>query len=157
MARRKKRSESEFDAVPKTPIKHQVLVVACGIAGIALALLIRQYTGTSVAEAQVAASRGEAAPESRNGATTKLSEEALPRVERPQHDVMAVVNGEDIRRDALALACVDRRCRSPQLFCAPGNNSHHSQDIQNVRSNHGENPSLHAGAASSEIAGHPPY
>ena len=32
----------------------------------------------------------------------------LPRLERPQHDVMAVVNGQDIRRDALATACVER-------------------------------------------------
>ena len=36
------------------------------------------------------------------------NQDALPRPERPKHDVMAVVNGEDIRRDALAAACVDR-------------------------------------------------
>jgi parvulin-like peptidyl-prolyl isomerase len=32
----------------------------------------------------------------------------MPRAERPQHDVMAVVNGQDIRRDALATACCER-------------------------------------------------
>jgi parvulin-like peptidyl-prolyl isomerase len=32
----------------------------------------------------------------------------LPKVEKPQHQVMAVVNGQDIRRDALGTACVER-------------------------------------------------
>jgi parvulin-like peptidyl-prolyl isomerase len=116
MARKQKLSNSELDSIPKAPLKHQVLVVACGVAGIAVALVIRSYTGTPVAEAQVVAQQQTAKPQAAKGTHPGNSAQGnaaqasaeLPRVERPKHDVMAVVNGQDIRREALAAACVDR-------------------------------------------------
>ena len=53
-------------------------------------------------------------PQSRNPPRRKLPPRARQRPERaakidaPKHDVMAIVNGQDIRREALAAACVDR-------------------------------------------------
>jgi parvulin-like peptidyl-prolyl isomerase len=82
--------------------KQRVWVIACGVAGLAVAVAVRSYTGTPTADAQIFGSRSEATVAKPQAA------DALPRPERPQHDVMAVVNGEDIRRDALGAACVDR-------------------------------------------------
>jgi parvulin-like peptidyl-prolyl isomerase len=79
-----------------------VWVVACGLAGLAAAVAVRSYVGTSVADAQIFGSRSAAAVAKPQAA------DALPRPERPKHDVMAVVNGEDVRREALGAACVDR-------------------------------------------------
>ncbi|MGE3244488.1 MAG: peptidylprolyl isomerase [Pirellulales bacterium] len=84
--------------------KQRWIVVGCGVAGLAVALAIRTYTGTPIADAQVVGGNGQAGKSQGTG----KNPDALPRVERPQHDVMAVVNGEDIRREALAAACVDR-------------------------------------------------
>jgi parvulin-like peptidyl-prolyl isomerase len=57
----------------------------------------------------VALRQGTGAPEAEAKAPTvqKASAEE-PRYERPNHDVMAVVNGQDIRRDSLAHACMER-------------------------------------------------
>jgi parvulin-like peptidyl-prolyl isomerase len=82
--------------------KQRVWVVACGLAGLAVAVVVRSYTGTPTADAQIFGSRSAASDAKPQAA------EALPRPERPKHDVMAVVNGEDIRREALGAACVDR-------------------------------------------------
>lgn len=62
-------------------------------------------TQQPTADAQKAAKPQQAAAQ--NGAAQQTSAE-MPRPGRPQHDVMAVVNGQDIRRDALASACIDR-------------------------------------------------
>lgn len=89
--------------------KQRLVVIACGVAGLLAAIAIRSYTGTPKADAQVFSGRGEADAKPQAASSAKHTKEApLPRVERPTHDVMAVVNGEDIRRDALAAACVDR-------------------------------------------------
>ena len=90
--------------------KQRLWVVACGVAGLAAAIAIRSYTGTPKADAQIFGSHSAAAsakPQAAKG-TVAQDPDALPRPERPKHDVMAVVNGEDIRREALAAACVDR-------------------------------------------------
>jgi hypothetical protein len=101
---------TESDVVRKARRKQRLIVVACGVAGLAVALAIRSYTGTPEADAQVFGGHANEAPGKSAAATkaTGKSADALPRPERPKHDVMAVVNGEDIRRDALAAACVDR-------------------------------------------------
>jgi len=44
--------------------------------------------------------------QSERAAATSAGESALPRVERPQHDVMALVNGQDISRRDLIDACI---------------------------------------------------
>ena len=76
--------------------------------------MLRYTTGTSSAEAKsrirFAQGTGAAAggpAKGRHGRAQQASAQ-LPRHERPKHDVMAVVNGQDIRRDALASACVER-------------------------------------------------
>jgi parvulin-like peptidyl-prolyl isomerase len=85
--------------------KRRVAFAASGLAVVGLAFLLRYLTATS-AEAQL--------PNPFRGnetSTTPAAKQAtahLPSHERPKHDVMAVVNGQDIRRDALATACVER-------------------------------------------------
>jgi parvulin-like peptidyl-prolyl isomerase len=110
MARKVESVVTESDVVRKARRKQRLIVVACGVAGLAVALVIRSYTGTPEADAQVFGGHANEAPAKSAAATksTGKSADALPRPERPKHDVMAVVNGEDIRRDALAAACVDR-------------------------------------------------
>ena len=90
--------------------KQRLVVIACGVAGLAVAIAIRSYTGIPKADAQIFGGRSaqaDAKPQAAGG-TKDANPDALPRPERPKHDVMAVVNGEDIRREALAAACVDR-------------------------------------------------
>jgi parvulin-like peptidyl-prolyl isomerase len=91
--------------------KQRLVVIGCGVAGLLVAIAVRNFTGTPKADAQVFGSRGAAQTEAQNAkpqAAKGAKEAPMPRPERPKHDVMAVVNGEDIRREALAAACVDR-------------------------------------------------
>jgi parvulin-like peptidyl-prolyl isomerase len=79
----------------------RLLMIASGAAVVGLCVAVRSYTGTASAVAQ-------SPPAPAEGQAATSAPDELPRVEQPQHDVMAVVNGQDIRRDALAAACVDR-------------------------------------------------
>jgi parvulin-like peptidyl-prolyl isomerase len=88
--------------------KQRLVVIGCGVAGLLVAIVVRNFTGTPKADAQVFGSRGAAAADAKPQAAKVAKEAPMPRPERPKHDVMAVVNGEDIRREALAAACVDR-------------------------------------------------
>jgi parvulin-like peptidyl-prolyl isomerase len=91
--------------------KRRIALVASALAVVGLCFLIRGITSDRAANAQLPnpfkskTAKPQAAAEEKNA--SKNSDE-LPRVERPKHDVMAVVNGQDIRRDALATACVER-------------------------------------------------
>lgn len=91
--------------------KRRIAYAASAFAVIGLCFLIRGITNNTSAEAQLPNPfRGDSAKPQAAGeeqGTAKNSDE-LPRPERPKHDVMAVVNGQDIRRDALATACVER-------------------------------------------------
>jgi len=91
--------------------KRRIAYAASAFAVVGLCFLIRGITSDTPAEAQLPnLFRGKPAQEQSvdaQQATAKNGEE-LPRPERPKHDVMAVVNGQDIRRDALATACVER-------------------------------------------------
>jgi len=91
--------------------KRRIAFLTSAIAVIALCFLIRGITSDRAANAQLPNPfRGKnAKPQASAGeqGSAKNGDE-LPRVERPKHDVMAVVNGQDIRRDALATACVER-------------------------------------------------
>lgn len=80
--------------------RHQLgWMVAAGVV-LALVLQFRDVEGDRAAVAQSA--RGsQAAPPTQ-------SEQALPRKEHPPHDVMALVNGQDISRKDLINACVKR-------------------------------------------------
>jgi parvulin-like peptidyl-prolyl isomerase len=118
------RMEALRETVPAGSANHSwrrrlvFVTSACGVLG--LALLVRLVVGTDAAEAQLPnpfrASKGNQKPAVQQTANaagaqaagTQQARAELPRRERPEHDVMAVVNGQDIRRDALASACVDR-------------------------------------------------
>ena len=65
---------------------------------LAVAALVRHGAGGREAAAQTPATK--TAP--------PVAEAPLPRVGRPEHDVMAIVNGEDVSRQKLADACVRR-------------------------------------------------
>ena len=96
--------------------KQFVLFAASGVAIVGLCIAIRSLVGSTAAEAQIPnpfRSRGpqQSGAQQANAAQPNQAKQAaaqMPRRERPKHDVMAVVNGHDIRRDALASACVDR-------------------------------------------------
>ncbi len=118
MARKDARSRN---VVPSTQQranwKRRVAYAASGLAVIALCVAIRSVVGTTPAKAQIPnpfSNRSTARPAAdapSAGQTAQPAKQAsadMPRRERPQHDVMAVVNGTDIRRDALANACVER-------------------------------------------------
>lgn len=79
--------------------KHQLgWMVAAGVV-LALVLQFRGVEGDRAAVAQSARSSQAAPPQ---------AEQAMPRKEHPQHDVMALVNGQDISRKDLINACVKR-------------------------------------------------
>jgi parvulin-like peptidyl-prolyl isomerase len=85
--------------------QRRLVIALSSMAVIGLCVAARSLVGSSPAEAQVPnpfANRAVAKDGADNGP------DQLPVIDQPQHDVMATVNGEDIRRDALATACVDR-------------------------------------------------
>ena len=109
------RATSEIKSTPQTKKwKRRLLFAASGLAVIGLCVVLRLAIGSSSAKAQFPNPfrKGEtpvqqaAAQPTKDGAQQASAE--LPRAERPKHDVMAVVNGQDIRRDALATACCER-------------------------------------------------
>jgi parvulin-like peptidyl-prolyl isomerase len=95
--------------------KRRLALAASALAVIGLAVALRYLTGTRSAEAQIPnpfrakePSQQSADQQKANAGAPQQASAQLPRHERPKHDVMAVVNGQDIRRSALASACVDR-------------------------------------------------
>jgi parvulin-like peptidyl-prolyl isomerase len=92
--------------------KRRLVFAATAMGVIGLAILARYVVGTSSAEAQLPNPFRSGKPQQqasqKTAAGAQQASATLPRRERPQHDVMAVVNGQDIRRDALASACVER-------------------------------------------------
>jgi parvulin-like peptidyl-prolyl isomerase len=91
-------SHREADAVYAADWRHRLVWFAIATAVLAVAILFRMREGARPARAEsVAPANGEL----RNG-------DALPRVARPQHDVMAIVNGKDISRKDLTDACIRR-------------------------------------------------
>ena len=92
--------------------KRRIVFAVTGVAVVGTCILLRLLMGNQSAHAQLPnpfrKSQGQQ-PTAQNSAKPGNQKEGeLPRVEKPQHDVMAVVNGQDIRRDALATACVER-------------------------------------------------
>jgi parvulin-like peptidyl-prolyl isomerase len=96
--------------------KRRIAYAACGLAVILVCIVLRGVTGNTAAEAQISnpfrdneshdKAAAQAPPD--KPAAAQPASANLPRAERPKHDVMAVVNGQDIRRDALGTACVER-------------------------------------------------
>jgi parvulin-like peptidyl-prolyl isomerase len=105
------------DARPKTPFKRisirwkrRLAYLASGLAVVFVCVVLRSVTGNRPVEAQIPnpLRGGESKQKPASQEQAKQASAQLPRPERPKHDVMAVVNGQDIRRDALATACVER-------------------------------------------------
>lgn len=100
----------------RSPVwRRWLLFAASGTAVIGVCIAIKIFVGSNAANAQVFSSKQQqtaAKPQPANQgvqqANSQQNSAELPRAERPKHDVMAVVNGQDIRREALAAACVDR-------------------------------------------------
>jgi parvulin-like peptidyl-prolyl isomerase len=122
MARKAARPDSSTpslaDPARRGKTKQRWMIVASGVAVVALCVIVKNYVDTNTAEAQVFGSRGatqatdaaksqSAAPQAANKGSGKDAD-ALPKIDAPKHDVMAIVNGQDIRHEALAAACVDR-------------------------------------------------
>ncbi len=98
--------------------KRRLTIAVSSVAVIGTCLVARHFfMGSSAAEAQISnpfsrqpAPQDQAAPAAQTPAKQGAQQASAqtPQRERPKHDVMAVVNGQDIRREALAAACVDR-------------------------------------------------
>jgi parvulin-like peptidyl-prolyl isomerase len=96
--------------------KRRIAYAASGLAVVLVCVVLKSVTGNVSADAQISNRASERAPQNsaatrepaNNAKGTQQASAELPRPERPKHDVMAVVNGQDIRRDALATACVER-------------------------------------------------
>ena len=73
-----------------------------------LCVAVRSFVGSTPAEAQIPNPFSKREARTANKVGSGGSSDKLPTIDRPEHDVMAIVNGQDIRRDALGAACVDR-------------------------------------------------
>jgi parvulin-like peptidyl-prolyl isomerase len=91
-------ADAAFEHAHVVDWKHRLVWMAIGLVILAAAVLLRMQQGDRPVHAADAA-----AP-----AATSQNEGPLPRPGRPQHDVMAIVNGKDISRKDLTDACVRR-------------------------------------------------
>jgi parvulin-like peptidyl-prolyl isomerase len=105
MARKDTRPASETssgnDHARTNQRKQRWLIVASGVAVIGVCIALKGYMDAAPAQA----ANPQAATANKAGAKDP---DALPKIDPPKHDVMAIVNGQDIRHEALAAACVDR-------------------------------------------------
>ena len=113
MARvRTHRSTLESHQAHEARRKQRLVVIGCGVAGLARgdchSELHRDAEGRCAGVWRRGATTADAEAASRRARRSRRKQTPLPRPERPKHDVMAVVNGQDISRDALAAACVER-------------------------------------------------
>jgi parvulin-like peptidyl-prolyl isomerase len=91
-------SRREADIVDAVDWRHRLIWLAIATTVLVVAILFRLREGDRPVHAETVAATAE----------TPAEGEALPRVGRPQHDVMAIVNGQDISRASLTDACVRR-------------------------------------------------
>jgi parvulin-like peptidyl-prolyl isomerase len=91
-------SRREADIVDAVDWRHRLIWLAIATTVLVVAILFRLREGDRPVHAETVAATAE----------TPAEGEALPRVGRPQHDVMAIVNGQDISRVTLTDACVRR-------------------------------------------------
>jgi parvulin-like peptidyl-prolyl isomerase len=93
--------------------KRNLLFAGSAVAVVGLCIALKLLVGSKSANAQIPnpfrksePQKQAAQPAAQNGAQQATAQ--MPQAQKPQHDVMAVVNGQDIRRDALATACCER-------------------------------------------------
>jgi parvulin-like peptidyl-prolyl isomerase len=110
-------TEVQSNSSPPTSQRHKwkrrFVFAASGVAVVGLCVALKVVVDNKPASAQIPNPfrKGQSSDQSGQQPAKQNAQQAsaeLPRVERPQHDVMAVVNGQDIRRDALATACCER-------------------------------------------------
>ncbi len=113
MTRKESRSKTTDTAPRQRKWKQRLVFIASGLAVVGLCVAIRMTVGSSSANAQISNPFRKSQPAEQNAqqppkAGAQQASAEMPHIQRPQHDVMAVVNGQDIRRDALATACCER-------------------------------------------------
>src|SRR4051812_9264913 len=81
--------------------KHRLVWFAIACTVLLVAVVIRLFQGDRAASAAPA-------PTATAAKSSGGDNEPLPRIGRPQHDIMALVNGKDITRPMLTDACVKR-------------------------------------------------
>ena len=114
------RKEARSKVVSKTPKqinrKRQLVLFGSGLAVIGICVLLRLLMGSSSANAEIPnpfqknKPKEQAAQQTAQQPTKAAGKKdaAAPKGGPTVHDVMAVVNGQDIKRDALGTACVER-------------------------------------------------
>jgi parvulin-like peptidyl-prolyl isomerase len=114
------RKEARSKVVSKTPKqisrKRRIVLVGSGLAVIGICVLLRMLMGSSSANAQLPNPFQKKQPQQpatqqtaqQPGKAAAQKDAAAPHAGPTTHDVMAVVNGQDIKRDALGTACVER-------------------------------------------------
>jgi hypothetical protein len=94
-------ADAELRATRAAHRKHRLIWFAVACAVLLTAVVIRLCQGDRTASASPT--------EGVNTGEPQVNADApLPRIGRPQHDVMALVNGKDISRPMLIDACVKR-------------------------------------------------
>jgi parvulin-like peptidyl-prolyl isomerase len=114
------RKEANSKVVAKTPKqinrKRRLVLVGSGLAVICICVLLRLLMGSSSANAQIPSPFSKKQPKEQAAPPTAQQpakaaaqkDAAAQKAASATHDVMAVVNGQDIKRDALGTACVER-------------------------------------------------
>lgn len=116
MARKEVKSKPKQTASRSHSWKRRWVFIASGLAVIGICVALKMTVGSKSANAQIpnpfrkGQTSEQQQPQQQQPVQPGVQQAtaAMPRAERPKHDVMAVVNGQDIRRDALATACCER-------------------------------------------------
>lgn len=106
------RSNSDQKEANSRKWKRRLVFAASGIAVIVICVAVRLAVGSKSANAELPNPfRAKPAEKTAQQPAKQQAQQASAeqaQSTKPQHDVMAVVNGQDIRRDALATACCER-------------------------------------------------
>lgn len=116
MSRKEARSKVASTTPKQITRKRQLVFVGSGLAVVGICVLLRLLMGSSSASAQIPNpfhknQPKEQAPQQsaqQPGKAAGQKDAAASRAGQTTHSVMAVVNGQDISRDALGTACVER-------------------------------------------------
>jgi parvulin-like peptidyl-prolyl isomerase len=112
VSRKEARSKVVSKNLKQIHWKRHFVLVGSSLAVIAICVLLRMLMGSSAANAQIPnpfnKKQPKDQPAQQPAKTAAQKDAAAPRAAQTTHDVMAVVNGQDIKRDALGTACVER-------------------------------------------------
>ncbi len=116
MSRKEAQSQVVSTTQKQINRKRQLALFGSGLAVVAICVLLRMFMGSSSANAQIPIPFQKSQPKDKPAAqaaqqpanATPSKDAAASQEGKMTHDVMAVVNGQDIKRDALGTACVER-------------------------------------------------